>query len=307
MTIVNINGSVGKGGRNFPADVKTIQQLLNASPVVTNKLIVDGQYGPRTYQAILQFQMSIFPAKYDADGVVDAGGRTLKALNNPGTRPIKTVKPQDAKTHGNGTGGHAPLPPSAGGLTDADFLDAAKALGGVEPAMIRAFAEVESGGKSGFGANGFPKIAYEGHVFRKLTNGAYDKTYPLLSYKYVRKAGPEWQANNKDDATSQDTLNKAAKLDQGAAYQACSWGMFQVMGFNFAACGYASVFDFVAAMKAGERGQLDAFVGFCNQSHALRNALLSKNFAQCAANYNGSDYGDYDSRISKAYRKYSGT
>jgi hypothetical protein len=60
-------------------------------------------------------------------------------------------------------------------------------------------------------------------------------------------------------------------------------------------------------MKAGEKGQLEAFVGFCNQNHALRSALLSKNFAQCAANYNGQDYGDYDRRISKAYTKYSGT
>ena len=310
--MITIIGTVGKGGRNLPPDVKKIQGLLNASPIVTKKLVDDGKYGQLTFQAILQYQMSIFHNAQASDGVIDPRGKTLQSLNNPHTRAIKTVSPVMVQARGFAIGGHnasavAPNPSSGGKLTDADFQNAARTLGpNVEAAMIRAFAEVESGGKSGFGASGFPKIAYEGHIFRKYTNRAYDTTNPQLSYRYVVKAGPEWQKNNKNDAVALETLKAAMQLNRVAAYQACSWGMFQIMGFNFSTCGFASVDAFVESMKAGESGQLQAFVGFCNSTPGLREALANKNFVKCATLYNGADYGDYDKRISKAYKKYSG-
>jgi N-acetylmuramidase-like protein len=67
--------------------------------------------------------------------------------------------------------------------------------------------------------------------------------------------------------------------------------MFQVMGFNYATCGFASVDDFVEQMKAGEQGQLDAFVGFCLTTRGLRKALADKNFVACATAYNGRTTG----------------
>lgn len=201
-------------------------------------------------------------------------------------------------------------PGSNAKLTTADFEKAAKSLGdGVSVALIRAFAEVESGGRSGFGPKGLPIIAYEGHVFRKLTRRkgkTYDQSHPLLSYEYKKKAGPEWKVNNKDQTTAWKTLTAAMALDHNAALQSCSWGMFQVMGFNYADCGYATVDDFVAAMKAGELGQLDAFVGYCKKKAGMVAALKTKDFVQMATLYNGEDYGDYDKRIAKAYKKHGG-
>ncbi len=197
---------------------------------------------------------------------------------------------------------------SMGKLTAADFEAAAKSLGqDIEPALIRAFAEVESGGKSGFGPDGLPVIAFEGHTFRKLTGRKFDKDHPLLSYKYVSKAGPEWQQNNKDQKAAWATLKAAMALDADAAQQSCSWGMFQVMGFNYQMCGYANVNDFVAAMKAGEKGQLDAFIGYCKKKAGMIAALREKKFARMAALYNGDDYGNYDTRIEKAYKKHGGS
>lgn len=191
-------------------------------------------------------------------------------------------------------------------LTDADFEAAATSLGsGIPVALVRAFAEVESGGKSGFGDDGRPVIAYEGHIFRKYTQKAHDKKHPLLSYPYSKKAGAEWRTNNKDHATSWKTLEAAMALDEDAALMACSWGMFQVMGFNYADCGYKTVQEFVAAMRAGEKGQLDAFVGFCKKRKKLVKALQDKDYVQMATIYNGDDYGDYDKRIERAYKKHS--
>jgi N-acetylmuramidase len=198
-------------------------------------------------------------------------------------------------------------PPTAP-LGDASYAAAAAALGpGVQVAMIRAFAEVESGGKSGFGPAGLPIIAFEGHIFRKYTKGAFDKSNPLLSYPYRKKAGPEWQTNNKNQETAWKTLNAALALNHDAALLACSWGMFQVMGFNYKMCGYSGVDAFVDNMKAGQQGQLDAFIGFCKATRGLTQALAAKNFATCATLYNGADFGDYDKRIEKAFKKYGGT
>lgn len=280
--------SVGRGGVNLYADVIAIKKLLNKQRMAgaTSLLKLDGTVGSETIARIELFQKNeLKMAK--PDGRVDPGGKTLSKLtgNGPAAQP-------KSSTFGN--------------LSETDFQNAAKSLGDIEVAMIKAFAEVESGGRSGFTASGFPKIAYEGHIFRNLTKRVYDKTHPMLSYRYVMKAGPEWKKNNKDDATAQETLKAAMALDRSAAYQACSWGMFQVMGFNHALCGFGTVEAFVESMKAGEAGQLKAFVGFCIKKTGLKDALANKDFVQCAKLYNGDDYGDYDKRISKAYKKYSG-
>lgn len=280
--------SVGRGGVNLYSDVITIKKLLNKQRMdgATSQLKLDGSVGSETIVRIELFQKTeLRMAK--PDGRVDPGGKTMAKLTES-SREVKTKSS------------------NFGVLSETDFQNAAKALGDIEVAMIKAFAEVESGGRSGFSASGFPKIAYEGHIFRNLTKRAYDKTHPLLSYRYVMKAGPEWKANNKNDAAALETLKAAIVLDRSAAYQACSWGMFQVMGFNYMLCGFNTVDAFVESMKAGEAGQLKAFVGFCVKKAGLKESLASKDFVQCAKLYNGDDYGDYDKRISKAYKKYSG-
>lgn len=309
--MIAIIDAVGRGSKNHSADVKNIQGLLNASPITKTKLVVDGKYGQKTYQAILLYQMRVFQQASAADGVINPGGKTLALLNNPHTHPRRNVTLEEVKSRAVALGGHIGPPvqrktSSFGKLTEVDFQNAAKTLGpNVEVAMIKAFAEVESGGKSGFGANGFPKIAFEGHIFRKYTHKKYDKTYPLLSYPYVKKAGPEWQKNNASDAKALESLNAAIKLDREAAYKACSWGMFQVMGFNYSDCGFSTVDDFVTSMKSGESGQLKAFIGFCSSTPGMKDALAKNDFAKCASLYNGEDYGDYNKRISNAYKKYS--
>lgn len=81
-----ISASVGKGGKNYPPDVKTIQALLNAAGA-TPKLDVDGKCGPKTYWAITQFQQKNLGF---GDGRVDVPGKTLDALTaayKPGAPP----------------------------------------------------------------------------------------------------------------------------------------------------------------------------------------------------------------------------
>lgn len=186
------------------------------------------------------------------------------------------------------------------------YAAAAKSIGdGVEAAMVRAFATVESGPLGAFSLPGRPVIAYEGHWFRNFTNSDYDQNFPLLSYKYKKKAGPEWQTNNKDQDTAWTTLTSAARLDAKAAAKSCSWGRYQIMGFNHAACGHKDVLDFVTAMKAGETEQLNAFVSFCKSLKGFSKAMKDKDYKAMATAYNGTDYGDYDKRIERAYKAFT--
>lgn len=79
-----ISESVGFACKNRPADVETIQRLLNNVPVGQGgpnpKLGVDGAYGSRTENALQAFQLAQFGWK-GADRKVFPGGETLAALN----------------------------------------------------------------------------------------------------------------------------------------------------------------------------------------------------------------------------------
>ena len=77
----SIQYSVGKNGKNKPADVLLIQTLLNQKGA---KLTVDGQCGPSTIKAIISFQTSL--GSFKPDGLINPGKSSWKAL-------IKTTLP----------------------------------------------------------------------------------------------------------------------------------------------------------------------------------------------------------------------
>ncbi|KAF2410604.1 N-acetylmuramidase family protein [Pseudomonas antarctica] len=315
-----ISASVGTPGKahNVPADVHTIQLLLNLiAPTSVSPLVLDGRCGPLLIHRIRDYQLNRLKFA-NADGVIDPAGRTFSSLVEEARKANSAPQANEFAAKVKQLPGLAPAPIQPlsdkqqwvttatcdGGVTllEADFQNAAIQLGGaISMNIIKAFATVESGGRSGFGPAKMPIIAYERHIFRKYTKGKYDKSHPYLSAPYLVKADQQWRANNKDQATAWRTLSDAFNLDQKAALMSASYGMFQIMGFNFAACGYKTVFDFVSAMKLNAGHQLQAFVGFCRKNPALLKAMKNKDYAGMAFNYNGSDYGDYDKRIQKAY------
>ena len=78
-----ISGSVGSNGRNNPKDVKVVQELLNRHIKPPQQFLAeDGQCGPKTRNAIVQFQRNAVGLK-QPDGRVDPNGKTLRALNDP--------------------------------------------------------------------------------------------------------------------------------------------------------------------------------------------------------------------------------
>lgn len=81
--MASLKGSVGRGGENRVADVRRVQQLLNAYPIprVSVALKEDGKAGRKTNQRIELFQRTILNM-INPDGRIDPGGRTITQLNS---------------------------------------------------------------------------------------------------------------------------------------------------------------------------------------------------------------------------------
>lgn len=193
-------------------------------------------------------------------------------------------------------------PPASGvplSLTKQDYLDAAQ-MADLEVALIHTVDEVESSG-DGFANDGRPIIRFEPHVFSKLTQHRYDETHGGVSYPRLgMKPIP------KEQAARWAQMIYAGNLDHDAAFAAASWGRFQIMGFNYADCGFESVRDFAAAMMKSEREQLMAFVRFILKQN-LDDALRARNWPVFARGYNGPAYAKfgYDTDLANAHKKWS--
>lgn len=186
-----------------------------------------------------------------------------------------------------------------GYLRGEDYASAASELG-VSVAVIKAVASVEAR-KSGFLARtDLPHILFEGHHFHSRTGGKYHADYPSLSY-------PRWtSAHYKGGRGEYDRLTKAIEIhgNPDPALLSTSWGMFQIMGFNFDACGHVDVKDFVNDLSTGEPAQLRAFTVFL-KTQGLVDALRSRDWDDFARQYNGPLYrrNAYHTKMAAAFAR----
>ena len=213
----------------------------------------------------------------DADGII--GYRTWEALLFGG-RPVSEK------------------------LTEEDFILMAQLLG-CETAALKAVQEVETGGRGGFFAPGKPAILFEGHIFwKQLTKKGVNPEKYVQGNKDILY--PKWEKERyKGGMEEYERLEKARRIDREAADASASWGMFQIMGFNYKACDEKSVESFVTAMCESERKQLILSGRFIRKGGMLP-ALIAKNWREFAHKYNGAGYAQnsYDIKLMNAYNKF---
>ena len=183
-------------------------------------------------------------------------------------------------------------------ITEDQFIDSAKMLK-VEPAIIKAVAQVE-GGRNGI-SNGRPIILFEPHVFLKqlrevkITPVVSDICYPVWGTNpYPAGQGAQWER-----------MERATKINRTAALQSASWGMFQIMGYNWAKTGCVSLQAFVNAMYESEGKQLELFVNYIKRTN-LDDELQNRDWKGFARQYNGALYykNEYDVKLRSAYYKF---
>ncbi len=147
----------------------------------------------------------------------------------------------------------------AAAITEDDYARAAAALGhGVTVGHMKASKIVEAP-RGAFDDAGRPSILFERHVFARNTNpkGKFNSSSPLLSA--VRGYGPGGYGSFSGQYKK---LEAAYKLDPEAAFEACSWGAFQVLGENAVSLGYESARDMAMQLAESEAAHLDSYVRF---------------------------------------------
>ncbi|MFA5170827.1 MAG: N-acetylmuramidase domain-containing protein [Sulfuriferula sp.] len=212
-----------------------------------------------------------------------------------------------------------------GDISKADIDAAAHELK-CEPGLIYAIARQESAHSSfiKIGNRIVPTILYERHQFAKHSNHEYDKRYPDISgiaYKRARKNKKgEWKEIKSGRAVSENDiyasggvaqykrLVKAYQLNQDAALESCSWGKFQIMGFNYKNSGFQDVKGFVRAMSRSDAEHIKAFLKFAKSNKVLLSGLQNKEFEEIARGHNGDNWKninpEYASNLEKFYNEY---
>jgi len=185
-----------------------------------------------------------------------------------------------------------------------DQIKAAAENFGIEPAALKAVARVESGKQGGFLPDGQPVILFEGHVFwkelraRSIDPNRFSPGNEDILYE-------KWtNAFYQGGAAEHRRLQRAVAINKEAALCSASWGLFQVMGFNWPSCGFKSLQDFINAMYRDEAGHLQACLGFI-KAKGLKAALQRQDWAAFARGYNGQGYAvnKYDIRLAQEYAK----
>lgn len=148
------------------------------------------------------------------------------------------------------TNTHAPA------LTEADYQTLAVDWR-VPVKHIKGVRKIEAP-RGAFDDQGRPAIVYERHVFARncQPRNAFNMTCPALSGAPFKPGqygtfGGQW-----------DKLLAACALDPDAAFQACSWGAFQVLGENAIALGYSNAYELAKMLTTSEAAHLDSFRRF---------------------------------------------
>ncbi|MEO0030807.1 MAG: hypothetical protein RIS94_565 [Pseudomonadota bacterium] len=185
--------------------------------------------------------------------------------------------------------------PAPAGLPVAEAAAIANHLG-VTPRQLAAVASVESAG-GGFDKAGRPRILFERHKFHRFTGGRHSPA-PFSNA----------QAGGYSDSSWDKLLAAIATGEVDAAFMACSWGKFQVLGEFWRQLGFDSPFALARSTVAGEAGHYDLLCRFIAMSH-LQDEMraLSANPESCRAfarGYNGAGYArfDYHHKLAAAMR-----
>jgi len=249
-------------------DVMRLQQALDDAGYAIS---VDGIYGDGTNRVLraAQRQMGLV-----ADGI--AGPKTFAALEG---LDVAALLGQD------------------------DIERAADALGVSVPAVM-AVNEVESRGH-GFLDCGLPVILFERHWMRRqLEDAGIDPAPWAAKHPGIVSTRPGGYQGGRQE---HDRLAVARAINEPAALQSASWGLFQIMGFHYASLGFDTPEAMERAASHSEGRQLDMFVAFIRADADLHRALEGHDWADFAERYNGPAYAknQYDARLSRAFARHA--
>ena len=176
-------------------------------------------------------------------------------------------------------------------------LDAIKSIAeplGMNWRTLAAIASVESSG-NGFDKDGQVKVRFEPHHFNKRSETKMPFTDGGKGFSRIASE------------TNRAAYLNACEIDDSAAIESTSFGMFQIMGFHWKSLGYDSPQAFAEGMNY-EAGQYRAFSLFIMRNKNLRDVAREgeptlDDFRKFARTYNGpSNVENYAAKMFKAYQ-----
>lgn len=171
-------------------------------------------------------------------------------------------------------------------ISDADVSNLANELG-VHPADLEAISNIES---SGFGwfKDGRIKILFEKHWMYKQTSGSERNRAVRAGVARKHWVSPK-RGGYKDQSNAASRyrlLAKAIAVNEEMALRSISMGKYQIMGFNYAICGFVSAKHMWTRFLDSEANQLQAFAKFLKNKN-LVTAVRTRNFRRVEDIYNG--------------------
>jgi hypothetical protein len=144
-------------------------------------------------------------------------------------------------------------------------------------------------------------------VFYVESKQAYDLATGLVLLRYEphifrRKSGREVPAKRGGQSAEWDNFARASAVDLEAALLSCSYGLPQLMGFNFGVTRHADVRDMVTAFQDSCSEQVAGFFGFVKKNNLVK-AIKNKDWRTFARVYNGTGaVDDYSGKLNRAMK-----
>lgn len=151
---------------------------------------------------------------------------------------------------------------------------------GLTPRIALAVFSVESG--TAYGGNGLLIIRFEPHIFARKSGG-----------KHIG-------INRRGQTEEWDAFGRAYEVDQEAALLSCSYGLPQLMGFNWEVTSHQSAREMVLAFQRSCNEQVAGFFAFVKEKNLIP-VVKNEDWDRFAERYNGKR-DPYSGRIRRAIR-----
>lgn len=185
--------------------------------------------------------------------------------------------------------------PDSGPPTADQYRDIAARLK-VDAPTLEAIRQVEALGQA-FDEKRRPVILFERQIFSRATQRRFDESHPELSAPRFSIQG----FRRGDAAWAQ--LKAAWALDPEAAYQATTFGMFQITGVNHKVLGFETAAEYARFVSQSQANQVEAFARFVERQGVLK-YLQTRDWAGFARRWNGPAFSArYAERLDKAYNE----
>lgn len=165
---------------------------------------------------------------------------------------------------------------------------------GIQPELALAILRVETGGLPGFCDNGKMLVRFEPQIFgdsQRQTEYGYTAPWSAPTTAEMKS---KWELLGYSHGGTCDTnyldwdaFTAAQQINENGAYESTSYGMGQIMGFNYDKLGYKSAKEMYEAFSQSEEAQIRGVFSFIQSNKGLLNAAQHNDFNTFAKYYNG--------------------